>query len=123
MLARGYCTKHYHEMFRHERYERNKSKELTATKLRNKLKRQELLKKLHFSGKCARCNVLINLSKKRASFVVDDKVLCFKCWNESRKVKKFSRDYKKCKKCGSTDGKHAGHGLCVKCYSEIRRGN
>ena len=34
---------------------------------------------------------------------------------------RWTRLYDACIDCGSSDGKHAGHGLCMKCYTRKRR--
>lgn len=120
MLARGYCPKHYHEMFRHDRYIKYRRRELKDALSRNMKKRDELLEKMSFEGRCQKCDSKVDISKNRSVFIVGSKAICFKCWNDSRKIKRFSRLYDKCLKCGSKTGKHAGLGLCVSCYSEAR---
>lgn len=120
VIAKGYCPKHYQEKFRHDRYLRYKDREMIESKQRSRFKRQKLLKELNFLGRCQKCNVEIDTSQKRSVFIVGDKVICFPCWNERRKLEGFSRDYDMCIRCGSKNGKHAGLGLCASCYSETR---
>lgn len=120
VIAKGYCPKHYQEKFRHARYLKYKDRELIESKQRNRFKRQERLKEFNFLGRCQKCNAEIDAYQKRSAFIAGDKVICFSCWNERRKLAKFSRHYSACVKCGSKTGKHAGLGLCTSCYSEAR---
>jgi len=120
MIARGYCPKHYQEMFRHDRYLKYRKREINDANKRNTENRIELLMKMNFNGRCQKCGSKVDISKKRAVFIISGKVVCFSCWNENRKMKRFSRKYDRCVKCGTTEGKHAGKGLCMTCYSEAR---
>lgn len=119
-LAKGYCPKHYQKKFRHDRYMRYKDKEIESTRRRHQEKRQELLQRLGFVGKCQKCISEIDVSRARSLFVVDNKVICSQCWRERKKLNGFSRKFSECVKCGSTNEKHGGKGLCAKCYSDNR---
>ena len=114
-IAYGLCRKHYDQKFRKIRYEKSKNNAIQYTKLRSELKRNALAKKLSPSLTCQGCGLSLDLKKKRGVFFIDNekKVVCEHCWHESRKIKKFSRHYKKCVQCGSIDNKHIAKGLCV----------
>jgi hypothetical protein len=120
-LAKELCPKHYQDKFRHDRYLRHREREIRVSKDRNRKIRQDLLASLGFAGKCQKCGAGIDDSQKRSSFVVENKIICLQCWNESKKINKFARNYDNCIRCGTNSvGEHFGNGLCEKCYSERR---
>lgn len=121
-LAYGLCRKHYDQKFRKIRYQKSKTKAIQYSKLRNELRKNTLARELSPNLKCQSCGAPLDLKKKRGVFFINNekKVVCENCWHENRKIETFSRQYKKCRWCGSTKD-HSALGLCSKCYSKYIR--
>jgi|GEM_PF-5814607 len=107
---------------RHRRYVAHLERDVAYAKDRNKAKRVEMLKKICPDSKCNSCKRKLDFTVGRSSFIVDGKVLCPACYHEERKIvgKIFSRRYPACIDCGTTTGKHVGHGLCERCSAKNR---
>ena len=121
-LAYGLCRKHYDEKFRKVRYQKSRTNAIQYSKLKNEVRKITLAKKLSPNLTCQKCNLPLDLKRKRGVFFIenDTKVVCEACWHENRKLGVFSRTHKKCRWCGATKD-HAGLGLCSKCYSQYIR--
>jgi len=121
-IAYGLCRKHYDQKFRKIRYQKSKDKAIRYSKLRNELKKNTLAKQLSPNLTCQECGSTLDLKGKRSVFFIDGetKVICEKCWHKHREITKFSRNYEKCRWCGTTKN-HSAFGLCSKCYSKYIR--
>jgi len=123
-VAQGLCRKHYDKKFRMARYRKNRDKAIEYSKKQSQNRKEILARKISPNLICSECSSPLELKEKRKIFIVDNnkKVICEKCWHKKREITTFSRRYKKCRTCGTTEN-HAALGFCGKCYSKYLRNN